>query len=423
MAPYGDPYARPSSALLGPPPLPGTLSMPSSPIMAPPTPAVTLNSPSAPADSEEGTTYYGVCLTVWSHADAERTAAIRRALDGQGRARKESAHSLRAARLKVMRAQAGAGSSSVAPKRRQRRYSDAETDPEGGMETEADGGGISESEYGGDAASTVNGHAPGESTVFLPGDAVFWLPYALTLVSRFPVYDLMRDYLTLSWARFSKDVASHTLQIAKILAHPAPRAGDLVRLDASAPNDAAAGSLGGLEVVARMPGALDFASQIMDTNVTMWPLFKALSADNILTALEIALAPTGRVLFLSRHPAMLGIAVSTFRYLLDLRGWTGLALPAVHCRDARIYVEDPGPWIIGMATEARYAVRPPPEVCVIDLDINYLVCTAPPAGVVSTKAQRDKYRTRILAAFGEHFHPDHSVPRCVHLISLNNLRC
>ena len=64
---------------------------------------------------------------------------------------------------------------------------------------------------------------------------------------------------------------------------------------------------------------------------------------------------------------MLGIAVSTIRYLVELRGWSGIALPAVHCRDAKIYIEDPGPWIIGLATEARYSVRPPPEVCIVDL--------------------------------------------------------
>ena len=57
----------------------------------------------------------------------------------------------------------------------------------------------------------------------------------LALVSRYPIYDLMRDYLTLSWARFSKDVQSHTLQISKILSHPAPRPGELVRLYASPP--------------------------------------------------------------------------------------------------------------------------------------------------------------------------------------------
>ena len=53
------------------------------------------------------------------------------------------------------------------------------------------------------------------------------------------------------------------------------------------------------------------------------------------------------------------IAVATVKYLVELRGWNGIALPAVHARDARIYIEDPGPWIIGMASEMRYAIRPP----------------------------------------------------------------
>jgi hypothetical protein len=61
------------------------------------------------------------------------------------------------------------------------------------------------------------------------------------------------------------------------------------------------------------------------------------------------------------------IAVSTTKYLVELRGWNGIALPAVHSRDAKIYIDDPGPWIMGLATEARYSVRPAPEVCVCDL--------------------------------------------------------
>ena len=150
---------------------------------------------------------------------------------------------------------------------------DGETDAESEV-----GDAMSESEY--EVAST---HGPGESTLFLTGDTVFWLPYALSmyqilfmnavlmysvlaLVSRHPIYDLMRDYLTLSWARFSKDVASHTLQISKILSHPAPRAGDIVRLDAS-PKEGGDKGDGSLEVVARFPGGLDFGRGLVDINV------------------------------------------------------------------------------------------------------------------------------------------------------------
>ncbi|KAJ3975339.1 DENN domain-containing protein [Lentinula raphanica] len=385
---YGDPFARPSSTYLGGP-RPGS-SAAETPDMS----------------SSAGTiTYHGVCLLLWSHADAERSTAIRRTLEAS-RSRKESNQSsLVTSRLKNLRSDALDHGDPTSLARKSARksargpWADAETD----AETEAEGG-ISESEY--EVASTV-GHGPGESTLFLPGDTVFWLPYALTLVSRYPVYDLMRDYLTLSWARFSKDVQSHTLQISKILAHPAPRAGELIRLDASPNNDSGDNSL---EVIARFPGGLDFGRGLVDINFTMWPLFKCLNIENILTICEIALAPTGRILFFSRHPAMLGIAVMTIKYLVELRGWNGVALPAVHSRDAKIYIDDPGPWIIGLATEARYSVRPSPEVCVCDLYCISRNCMSPPAGCVSTKQQREKYRQRLQTAFDQHYHPDHSIP-------------
>ncbi|KAI1797896.1 DENN domain-containing protein [Ganoderma leucocontextum] len=418
--PYADDpftrHARPSSAYLGPP---TSFLLPNG------------QSASARSQPELGSalnsggngqiTYHGVCLTVWSHADAERSAAIRRTLEA-GRARKESAQSSLVRPGSRRRGGPSASDATSDPAIQARRRAklsargpwggagtDAETDLD--PETDGEGGAVSESDY--EVASTV-GHTPGESTLFLPGDAVFWLPYALTLVSRFPIYDLMRDYLTLSWARFSKDVQSHTLQISKILSHPVPRPGELVRLDASSTTSGSSNYGGAsetsLEVVARFPGGLDFGRGLVDVNFTMWPLFKCLNIDNILTICEIALAPTGRILFYSRHPAMLGIAVLTIKYLVELRGWSGVALAAVHSRDARIYIDDPGPWIIGLATEARYAIRAPPEVCVVDLDINYLNCASPPPGVVSTKQQRDRFRQRLLAAFEPHYHPDHCVP-------------
>ena len=295
-----DPYSRPNSSaqFLGLPSNVGHGSTPGSP-----------NNNAVTNGNQGGSnnvTYHGVCLTVWSHADAERSTAIRRTLEA-ARSRKESAQSVLATRLKSLRGEAGGvmgsrpNSSDPTLQARKRSKKSAKgpwTDVETDGETEGEGL-ISESDY--DVASTANGHGPGESTLFLPGDTVFWLPYALSkllscsrvlavlqrhliaLVSRHPVYDLMRDYLTLSWARFSKDVQSHTLQISKILSHPAPRAGEVVRLDASAKDEA------NLEVVARFPGGLDFGRGLVDINFTMWPLFKCLNIDNILTICEVGL--------------------------------------------------------------------------------------------------------------------------------------
>jgi nicotinamide N-methyltransferase len=128
-------------------------------------------------------TYHGVCLTVWSHADAERSAAIRRTLEA-ARSRKESAQSALASRLKSLRSDTGrtvgSRSDSSDPTHQARRRSKKSsrgpwTDVDTDGETD---GAVSESDY--EVASTVGGHGPGESTLFLPGDTVFWLPYALS---------------------------------------------------------------------------------------------------------------------------------------------------------------------------------------------------------------------------------------------------
>lgn len=179
--PYAeDPFsrARPSSAFLGPP----------SAFLSPHghTPAAaSLASAAGKAPgggANNNITYHGVCLTVWSHADADRTAAIRRTLEAS-RARKESANSLVHGRAKSSRASM---KSNGRARRRDRvgnkgpwgPGTDGETDFEGGeTDAEFDAGAISESDY--EVASTV-GHGPGESTLFLPGDTVFWLPYALS---------------------------------------------------------------------------------------------------------------------------------------------------------------------------------------------------------------------------------------------------
>jgi len=54
-----------------------------------------------------------------------------------------------------------------------------------------------------------------------------------------------------------------------------------------------------------MPGKIDWSTTVTASNYPMWPVFKALHADNLLTVAELALAPLGRVVFISRHRIML----------------------------------------------------------------------------------------------------------------------
>ena len=184
LFPYHDPFspARPSSSFLGPPGLfpPSSSSNPGADQLGP---GGTSSTPYGPGST---ITYHGVCLTVWSHADAERSAAIRRTLEA-GRSRKESAQSLAAARLKGLRADTQ--DPTFQARRNHKRSgrgpwaaNGGATDGETDIEAETDGG-ISESDY--EVGSIGQSHNPGESTLFLPGDTVFWLPYALSTYHHF----------------------------------------------------------------------------------------------------------------------------------------------------------------------------------------------------------------------------------------------
>jgi len=142
----GDPMliARPSSSYLGPPLTPAAQE-------------------ALAAESAQATTYHGVCLTVWSHADEERATAIRRIIERNGRAREAippvpSLPHLREAGIITKRSDLSNGTGR--PKSRGP-WSEGETD------AETDGA-LSESDWEGTARS---GNVGG-STLFLPGDTV-----------------------------------------------------------------------------------------------------------------------------------------------------------------------------------------------------------------------------------------------------------
>lgn len=190
-------HARPSSAYLGPP----------SGLLSPHMPAsrtAELGTNVMKSGANNNITYHGVCLTVWSHADAERTSAIRRTLE-VGRARKESAQSLVSTRL---RSTGSAGADPAVQARRRAKNSarvpwgagtDVETDLD--PETDGEGGAVSESDF--EVASTV-GHTPGESTLFLPGDTVFWLPYALSRCPCCMILNAWTDSVLQPWFHGSR---------------------------------------------------------------------------------------------------------------------------------------------------------------------------------------------------------------------------
>lgn len=144
--------ARPSSTYLGPPLTPAAQE-------------------ALAAESAQATTYHGVCLTVWSHADEERSAAIRRTVEKQIGARRGEVIPPVPSLPHLREAAKGGGAvskkseSSVVRSRSRGPWSgtDGETD------AETDAGAMSESDWEGNRRDR---DAVGESTLFLPGDTV-----------------------------------------------------------------------------------------------------------------------------------------------------------------------------------------------------------------------------------------------------------
>jgi len=180
LYPYHDPFspACPSSSFLGPPGLflPLSSTNPGVDQLRPGGNSSTSNAPGSTI------TYHGVCLTMWSHADVQRSVAIRCTLEA-GCSHKELAQSLVATHLKGLRAdtQDPTYQAHCNHKRSGHRSwatNGAAMDGEMDMDAKMDGG-ISKSDY--EVGSIRPSHNPGESMLFLPGDTVFWLLYALSM--------------------------------------------------------------------------------------------------------------------------------------------------------------------------------------------------------------------------------------------------
>lgn len=309
---------------------------------------------SAGEDTPSVATFYGSVLTVWSAADEKRAKAIRKELSRLAKAR--------------------ANGRSGVNKSINNQGEDIEEDFE---------------------ATSALGHS------LLPDNNAFFMPYAICIVSRYPIYNLLGDWNKAAWFKYSRNIEMHNRLMAAILRHPAPRIGETFRL--KSPDE-------DLSFICTFPGAIDWGRGLLGIDFSMWPLFKTLSIDNVLTICEIALAPAGRILFMSRHPALLGMAVETIKYLVELCGWKGVAHQNCHARDVRIYLEDPGSWLIAINTELRSIIKPAQEVCVVDLDINFVNCPRPPLKAPSKGTARDKKRRKLITALG-FSSADYTIPR------------
>ncbi|CAD0111165.1 unnamed protein product [Aureobasidium uvarum] len=213
-----------------------------------------------------------------------------------------------------------------------------------------------------------------------PGET-YWIPYCLSFLSRYPLYNLLGDYLRGMWIHWNKATnLFHAEEVSRILSFPAPRLNDLVRID-----------MKDYALCYQFP-----SSPTGFQNFAMWPLFSCLSIPNIVGVVEAAISPTRRIIFVSHYPAMLTMAAETIRYLVRVYEWSGLYVPIVHARHARDLVQEPGPYIMGITAECRTLFTAPNDALVVDLDRNFVLTSSPPD--ILTGGQRTKMVNRLTQA-------------------------
>ncbi|KAI4599100.1 hypothetical protein KJ359_002057 [Pestalotiopsis sp. 9143b] len=209
-------------------------------------------------------------------------------------------------------------------------------------------------------------------------DETYWIPYCLSFLSRYPLYNLLGDYLRGMWIHWNKATnLFHAEEVSRILSFPAPRLNDLVRID-----------MKDYALCYQFP-----SSPTGFQNFAMWPLWACLSIPNIVGVVEAAISPTRRIIFVSHYPAMLTMAAETIRYCVRVYEWSGLYVPVVHARHATELVQEPGPYILGITAECRSLFTAPSDALVVDLDRNFVLTSSPPTAL--SPSQRNKFVTRL----------------------------
>ncbi|KAI9803359.1 MAG: hypothetical protein M1833_000876 [Piccolia ochrophora] len=220
-----------------------------------------------------------------------------------------------------------------------------------------------------------------ESDFYDSADETYWIPYCLSFLSRYPLYNLLGDYLRGMWIHWNKATnLFHAEEVSRILSFPAPRLNDLVRID-----------MKDYALCYQFP-----SSPTGFQNFAMWPLFTCLSIPNIVGVVEAALSPTRRIIFVSHYPAMLTVAAETVRFCVRVYEWSGLYAPIVHARHVKELVQEPGPYILGITAECRTLFSAPTDALVVDLDRNFVLTSSPPTAL--SPGQRTKMVNRLTQA-------------------------
>ncbi|WAQ82704.1 hypothetical protein PtA15_3A68 [Puccinia triticina] len=356
-------------------------------------PSLTSSSTDSATRQPPEKTYYAACLQVWSHSDRRRADAICKTLQEGSKAVNSP--------MGLLPSSADLSSNAAVYHSQLNGLSTAAAPSAAGESTDTDDpeGFFSDSEWE-TGTELLSDHIASRltnntSTQTAP-NAPLWLPFCLVLISKFPLYDLLVDHLKISWARYHNSIYKHSQEMLKMLNFTLPKSSSVIKLPVGSSKES------NTKFIVKLPGKNDLSNEgLEEVNFTMWPLFKCLSIQHIVSIYEIGLSPMGRIVFFSSHPAILNIAVESFKLLLELRGWVGLSQSIIHSRDFKIYLEDPGPFILGANSQLRHiAADVSPEIMIVDLDTDTIRCPKPHPDALSKGQDRMKIERKLYNLLG-----------------------
>ncbi|KAF9145437.1 hypothetical protein BGX30_008861 [Mortierella sp. GBA39] len=190
-----------------------------------------------------------------------------------------------------------------------------------------------------------------------------WIPRCVGLVSAFPYHYLLRDWLLGVVVACSGGVDHPGMSMSSL---------PLERYVKNIIHEVGVPPFGKMEIGITINNRMIFASRPalnsvpIVKNFSLYPLFRCLSAEDIVTVIEVMLAE-GKIIFLSSHLGMLTLAAESFLYMFFPLYWQGVYIPILPAA-LMTCLQAPVPYIIGVERSCCDAEFPPEEACVVDLD-------------------------------------------------------
>ncbi|KAI7820549.1 AEX-3 domain-containing protein [Gamsiella multidivaricata] len=190
-----------------------------------------------------------------------------------------------------------------------------------------------------------------------------WVPRCVGLISPIPYHYLLRDWLLAVVVACSGGVEYPGMSLNSLR---------LERYVRNIIHDVTVPPLGRTEIAISVNNRLIYASRPalnsvpIVKNFSLFPLFRCLSSENVVTLMEVMLSE-GRIILVSSYPGMLTLASESILYLFFPLYWQGVYIPILPAA-LMTCLQAPVPYIIGVERSCCDPDFPPEDACVVDLD-------------------------------------------------------